>query len=320
MKPTRFLPALVSVAIVAVAAVVLYRTLSRIDAADVAASFQSIPAGRLLLAAAFTLLALSSLALYEVAMLRTFRPGMAPRRPVLTALVAYPVGHAVGFGALSGGAIRYRSYSAIGLTTFEIGKIVVLSALPYAAGLGVLCALALLLDAPGASRLLDISEGAARLIGSLLALAHLAYLAAVLRFRRPLDLKRVRLELPGPRLTACQYLLGIAEVLCGIAVLYVLLPQGTGVGFLSFAAVYVIAILAGLLSSVPAGLGVFESVMLLMLRDVPPDDLLGSILAYRLVYELLPFMAGIALFVAWEAAARARDTSRGLPAPPGPRR
>lgn len=310
MKLTRILPALVSAAIIVVAGVVLYRTLSRIDAADVAASFAAIPARSLALAAVFTALALLSLALYEVVMLRSFRSGIPATRPVLTALVAYPVGHAIGFGALSGGAIRYRSYSAAGLSTFEIGKIIVLSALPYAAGLGVLCALALLLDAPGAARLLEIGTRTAMLIGAALLLAHLAYVWAVLRLRRPLDLKRVRLELPAPRLTAFQYVLGIAEVLCGISVLYVLLPEGAGVGFLSFAAVYVIAVLAGLLSSVPAGLGVFESVMLLMLRDVEPGDLLGSILAYRLVFELLPFMAGLVLFVAWEAVARSRASPR----------
>jgi phosphatidylglycerol lysyltransferase len=301
---------MVSAAIIVVAGFVLYRTLGRIDVADVTASFAAIPGGRLALAGVFTLLALLSLAAYEVVMLRTFRPHMPARRPVLTALVAYPVGHAIGFGALSGGAIRYRSYSAAGLSTFDIGKIVVLSALPYAAGLGVLCALALVLDAPGAARLLDIGAGTATLVGAVLLLAHAAYAWAILRIRRPLDLKRVRLELPGPRLTAFQYALGIAEVLCGIAVLYVLLPPGTG--FLSFAAVYVIAILAGLLSSVPAGLGVFESVLLLMLRDVAPGELLGSILAYRLIFELLPFVAGIMLFVGWEAASRARPSPREL--------
>jgi len=310
MKLTRLVPALVSFAIIAIAGVVLYRTLGRIDPADVAASFAAIPPGRLVLAGLFTSLALLSLALYEVAMLRSVRPGMPARRPLLTALIAYPVGHAIGFGALSGGAIRYRSYSAAGLSTFDVGRVVVLSALPYAAGLGVLCALALLLDAPGAARLLGIGVRTAVLAGAALLLAHVAYVWAVLRIRRPLDLKRMRLELPGPRLTAIQYALGISEVLCGMAVLYVLLPPGTGIGFLSFAAVYVIAILAGLMSSVPAGLGVFESVMLLMLRDVPPDDLLGSILAYRLVLELLPFAGGIALFVGWEVASRGRAPPR----------
>ena len=41
--------------------------------------------------------------------------------------------------------------------------------------------------------------------------------------------------------------------------------------------------------------------LLLMLRDVPPEALLGSVLAYRLIYELVPLAAGIALFAGWEA-------------------
>jgi len=90
------------------------------------------------------------------------------------------------------------------------------------------------------------------------------------------------------------------DTLCGISVLYVLLPTGTDIEFLSFAAVYVIAIVVGLLSSVPAGLGVFESMLLLMLREVPPDALLGSVLVYRLVYELMPLAGGVVLFIGWE--------------------
>jgi len=312
MKLTRLLPALVSVVIVIAAGTVLYRTLGRIDAADVAASFAAIPPARLVLAGALTLAALCTLAAYEVLMLRSLRPGMPACRPVLTALVAYPVGHAVGFGALSGGAIRYRTYAAAGLNAFEIGRVVVLSALPYAAGLGVLGALALVLDATEAARLLDIGAGAAVALGIALLATHAAYVGAVLRAPRPLDLRWFQVELPGPRLTAVQYLLGLLEVLCAIAVLYVLLPPQSDIGFLPFAAVYVIAIIAGLLSSVPAGLGVFESMLLLLLRDVPPDALLGAILAYRLVYELVPFVAGIVLFVGWEAVARARALPREL--------
>lgn len=186
----------------------------------------------------------------------------------------------------------------------------VLSALPYAAGLGVLCALALVLDPREAARRLDVAPHTPVILGAALLAAHAAYVWAVLRVRRPLDLRWFRLELPGPRLTAIQYLVGLVEVLCAISVLYVLLPPQAAVGFLPFAAAYVIAILAGLLSSVPAGLGVFESMMLLMLRDVPPDGLLGAILAYRLLYELGPFAFGIALFVGWEAVARGRPAPR----------
>lgn len=300
-KLSRVLPALVSGAIIVVAALVLYRTLGRIDAAEVTRQFAAIPAAQVSLAAFFTALAFLSLAVYEVAMLRYIASGLPDWRPLLTALIAYPVGHAVGFGALSGGAVRYRFYASEGLSTFDVGKVIVLSAMPYAAGLGLLCGASLVLDAAGAANLLQVTPRAAQVGGALLLAAHAAYLLTVLRLRGPVDMRWFRFELPSPRMTAIQYGLGLADALCGIAVLYVLLPAGADIAFLSFAAVYVIAIFVGLLSSVPAGLGVFESMLLLMLRDVPPEALLGSVLAYRLVYELVPLAAGITLFTCWEA-------------------
>jgi uncharacterized membrane protein YbhN (UPF0104 family) len=300
-KLARVIPALVSGAIIAVAALVLYRTLGRIDAAEVARQFGAIPASDLALAAFFTALAFLSLAAYEVAMLRYIASGLPDWRPFLTALIAYPVGHAVGFGALSGGAVRYRFYASEGLSTFDVGKVIVLSAMPYAAGLGLLCGASLVSDATGAASLLQATPRAVVLGGVLLLAAHAVYLLAVLRLRGPVDLRWFRFELPSPRMTAIQYGLGLVDALCGIAVLYVLLPADLDIAFTSFAAVYVIAIFVGLLSSVPAGLGVFESMLLLMLRDVPPEALLGSVLAYRLIYELVPLAAGIALFMGWEA-------------------
>lgn len=303
----RLLPGLVSAIIITVAAVVLYRTLSAIDPAEVAASFRALPASSLAWAGIFTGLALAALSSYEVVMLRHLRPGLPRARPALAGLIAYPVGHAVGFGAFSGGAIRYRLYQPLGLGPLEMGKVIVLSALPYAAGLGVLCAVALVFAAPAAAPRLGLSPAGAVILGTALLATHAAYVLAVVRVRGTLKLRWFEAELPGPRLTAFQYVLGLAEVLAAVAVLYVLLPDGATGGFLPFVAVYVVAILAGLLSSVPAGLGVFESMLLLLLRDVPPESLLGAVLAYRLVYELLPFLLGLLLFLGWELLAKRRS-------------
>lgn len=308
-KFKKAVPAIVSAAIIVAAVTVLVRTLGDVDAGDVLRRMAAIPAPDLALAGMFTALAYLSLAIYEVAMLRYIGAGLPSWRPFLTALIAYPVGHAVGFGALSGGAVRYRLYASAGLSTFDVGKVILLSAMPYAAGLGVLCALSLVLDPREAATLLQIAPAGAAAAGTLLLLAHAAYLLAVLRLRGPISLRWFQVELPSPRMTALQYALGLLDALCGIAVLYVLLPTGTNIDFLSFAAVYVIAIFVGLLSSVPAGLGVFESMLLLLLRDVPPDALLGSVLVYRLVYELTPLAGGVALFIGWEGWSR-RDPAR----------
>jgi len=300
----RLLPAAVSLAIIAIAGTVLWRVLDSIELADIARGFDAIPAARIALAALLTTTACLAVAAYEVAMLRYLKSGLPDRLAVLTALTAFPIGHAVGFGALSGGAVRYRLYSAAGLSAFSIGKVVVLSVFPFAMGLGLLCGLGFLARSAEGARLLSLDARWVMLIGAALILLHAAYGAAVLRARGPVALRGFDFELPTPRLTVIQYALGVVEVLAAIGVLYVLLPESAGMSFLPFAAAYVIAIVAGLLSSVPAGLGVFESMLLLMLRDLDPEALLGSVLAYRLIYELAPFTVAVALLVGWEGWSR----------------
>ncbi|MGB5131924.1 MAG: hypothetical protein WBO00_04875 [Steroidobacteraceae bacterium] len=297
----KLLPPIASFVIIAIAAIVLWRKLASVDPSGVAASFAAISGSALVLAALFTAGALFSMALYEVQMLRYIRPTARWQRPFVTALIAYPIGHAVGLGAFSGGAIRYRIYSAAGYGAADIGKLILLSVMPFASGLGLLAGVAMLAETEGVAEVLPLQPQVVTMIGAGLLLTHIIYVAMVIARVRPLGAWVPAFELPSPRLTTIQYLLGIVEVLCAIAVLYMLLPAGAGIGFPAFVAVYVTAVAAGAVSGVPAGLGVFESILLVTLTGVPAEELLGAVLAYRLVYELLPFITGLLLLLAYEA-------------------
>jgi len=300
----KLLPALASLAIIVIAALVLWRKLSEVNAAEVAANFAAIPGSALVLAGLFTAGALLAIALYEVEMLRYLRPRASWRRPFVTGLIAFPIGHFVGLGAFSGGAIRYRVYSAAGFGAADIGKLVLLSVMPYANGLGLLAAVAMLAATPGAAAALHLTELVVTMIGAGLIALHVLYVGLVIGRVRPLGSWFPAIELPSLRLTVIQYGLGVVEVLCAVAVLYVLLPPAANIGFVPFVAVYVTAVAAGALSGVPAGLGVFESILLVTLTGVPAESLLGAVLAYRLVYELLPFVGGLLLLLAYEARAQ----------------
>ena len=297
----KLLPPIASFAIIAIAALVLWRKLAKVDPSGVAASFAAIPVSMLVLAGVFTAGALFAMAIYEVQMLRYLRPMAGWRRPFVTALIAFPIGHAVGFGAFSGGAIRYRIYSAAGFSAADVGKLILLSVMPFASGLGLLAGVSMLAATEGAAEALHLQPQIVTMIGAGILLTHIIYVSLVIARVRPLGSWMPAFELPSPRLTTIQYLLGVAEVLCAIAVLYVLLPADAGISFPAFVAVFVTAITAGTLSGVPAGLGVFESILLVTLTNVPPESLLGSVLAYRLVYELLPFIGGLLLLLAYEA-------------------
>ena len=63
--------------------------------------------------------------------------------------------------------------------------------------------------------------------------------------------------------------------------------------------------LAGLASQVPGGLGVFESAILLLLRDrVAPADAAGALLLFRLCYYLIPLLAAALIFGCHELLSR----------------
>ena len=316
LRLARWLPALVSLSVIVLAGVVLWREIRHVNPGAIITSFATIPAQALVLAGLATAIAWLALAVYEIRMLRYLRPAVGWRRPFVTALIAYPVGHAVGFGAFSGGAIRYRLYTAAGFSAADIGKLIVLSVMPYGAGVGLLAGAALLADPATTSVALRLEPRTVLVIGGGLLLLHGVYAALVALRVRPLGRWLPAFELPTPRLTAAQYVLGVVEVLGAIATLFVLLPPGSGIGFTTFVAVYLVAVLAGALSGVPAGLGVFESVLFLAFGQLPAETLLGTVLAYRLVYELIPFGFGLLLLLAYEAwAPRGRSTGRRPAAP-----
>lgn len=300
----RLLPIALSVGIIVLAARVLHDGLATIHPAEVASSFLELPPLMALAALGATIVGYGSLVTYEVLMLAHVSARVSARRAAITGLIAYPIGHAVGLGALSGGAIRFRLYTAVGVDAFSVGRIVVLSAMPYALGLGVLLGLALVADAGQAAPLLGLSQSMVTAIGGATLLAHVLYLATVRWRSGPFRIGRAEFSLPPLRLTRLQYGLGLVDVACGVAALYVLLPPSADIGYPAFVAIYVLAILAGLASSVPAGLGVFEATLFTLLPGVPKDELLASVLAYRLIYEFLPFVLAIALLVATEIRLR----------------
>ena len=296
----KLVPIAVSAAIIAVAAAVLLRTLHRIHLAEVLRQVRGIDAAHLTIGGVLVVVMFATLATYEAIIARFVNGPVTTGRAVLGALAAAPIGHAVGWGALSGGAVRYRIYSAAGMRPLDIGKMVLLAAMPYAAALGFMLAASLVLQSREAAAILHVAPEVATGTGLAIFALHALYVALVVNRREPLALGRFMLTLPPPALTAVQYAVGIIELCAGVAVLYLLLPASVGVSYVAFIGIYVLCVLAALASSVPAGLGVFESVLLLLLPRVPPDELLGAMLGYRALLEIVPLLAALVLFAGHE--------------------
>jgi len=205
--------------------------------------------------------------------------------------------------------VRYRFYSRWGVTADELSRIVFSYSVTFWLGLFGLGGLSLL-----SMRLPDVSQmpadDLARASGVVLLLMPAAYLAMTLVRRSPLRIWRFSLPVPTPAVALAQLTVSVVDWVLAGAVLFVLLPAGA-VPFLPFLGAFLISILAGNISHVPGGLGVFEGMMLLFLKGaVDARQLLAALVVYRAVYYLMPLALAAAILVSDEAARRRGTAAR----------
>lgn len=294
-----YLLAAASLLVFALVALGLYRLTAEVRYEDVLAALSATGWSAIAMAMLFTGLSFLALIFYDANALDHIGRRLPFPAVAVTAFMAYAVGNTVGFGPLSGGAIRFRAYSRLGLAPGEIARVIAFVTLSFGFGLLAVSALATLAVAPRVAGILGIEPFWLRVL-SLLVLTALAALFYAGRKRHALNVKGFSLRLPDSRTTSRQFLVSAFDIAAAASVLYVLLPD-THVGWPTFLAVYAVAIGFGVLSHVPAGLGVFEAVIMAGLSNaIGIDQLLGSLVLYRLIYYVLPLLLATGLLLITE--------------------
>lgn len=295
---------LLGLSLVALAAWILAGRLRAIEFEEILEQLRSQPGSVVLAAIACSAGVYALVGVYEGLALRLVSGRRMFLLPLRTALIANPIGRALGIAIVSSGALRYRMYSAAGIPARQVAALIIVTAMPYVFAVGWLIDLSLLLHPRAAGTALRIP--AAAIIA--LALAGLAkdigWLAFVAVRRRPLELGGRQVPLPSLPHCLLQIAAGLAQISLMTATLYVFMPEELGMTWPAFVAIYCIAFVAGQISNVPAGLGVLEAALLLMLPQVPPAKLLGAVLAYRAVYEVLPLLLALLLLLLHELTSR----------------
>lgn len=287
-------------ALLAAAAWVLADRLRAVDFADVLAQLRALPPQTVLAGLACSAGCYALVGLYEGVAVRIATGRRAVLQPLRTALIANPIGRAIGVAMVSGGALRYRLYAAAGMGARQIGAVILLVAMPYLIGVGWLIDLSLLFNAQQASVALRLSPMSVLALASAGLLKDVGWLVFVAARRTPLMIRGESMQLPSLRETLVQSAFGLTQISLMTAILYLFMPPELNMNWPAFVAIYCIAFVAGQLSNVPAGLGVLEAALLIMLPHVPPSKLLGAVLAYRAVFELAPLLLAIALLLVFE--------------------
>jgi uncharacterized membrane protein YbhN (UPF0104 family) len=287
---------LLSLTIIVVAAVVLYHILHDIDVAEVIKALKATSVSNIVLAAVFVALGYVTLTFYDLFALRTIRRHDVPYRvAALAGFTSYSVGHNVGASVFTGGAVRYRIYSAHGLSAVEVAKICFIAGLTFWLGNATVLGLGIAYIPDAASAINQLPTAANRIlaIGALLALA--AYTTWVWTKPRTIGRSNWQVTLPGGPLTLLQIVIGIVDLsLCALA-MYMLIPDQPHIGFVTLAVIFVASTLLGFASHSPGGLGVFDAAMLVALWQFEREHLLAGLLLFRLLYYITPFALSLAI-------------------------
>jgi phosphatidylglycerol lysyltransferase len=282
---------------------VLHHQLAQLHVHKVLAHMHAIPRRQVLAALGFTALSYWLLSTYEVLAFAYLRRVLPYTRIVFTSFIAYSFGHTLGFSAFTGAAIRFRLYATAGITAIEVATVAAFCSLSLAIGLATVAGVSLLSSGANAAAVLRLHHNWAVLAGTGLLVAVGAYALWACCARTAFEIRGWALRAPGAAIGLTQIGLGVMDLSLSSAVLWWLLPPDAHIGFITFLGVYAVAVIAGIISHVPGGVGVFEAVILFTLPGVPAEALLGSLLAYRAVYYLVPLVFGTLLFGSKELAA-----------------
>ena len=307
-----------SLTIVVIAVVVLYRILRNIDPDELVDALEATDWRTLITAGLFVAAGYLTLTFYDLFALRAIGRAEVPYRiAALAGFTSYAVGHNVGASVFSGGAVRYRIYSGWGLSVIEVTKICFIAGLTF--WLGNVTVLGLgILDAPQAARALDqLPLWCNRVLALALLFLLGAYVAWVWVRPRVIGREGWQVTLPGGPLTLIQIAIGIVDLSCCAAAMYMLVPDEPNLGFVTVAVIFVAATLLGFASHAPGGLGVFDAAMMVALWQFDKEDLLAGLLLFRLLYYIIPFVLSLAVLATREVLlGRAARRISGATPPP----
>lgn len=290
-----------SLAIIAVAAVVLYEMLHDLDTAELIQAIKAKQPSHIASAAVFVAAGYFTLTFYDLFALRTIGRNDVPYRvAALAGFTSYSIGHNVGASVFTGGAVRYRVYSACGLDAVEVAKICFIAGLTFWLGNATVLGLGITFVPHAASAIDQLPIWLNRLLAIVTLLILASYVAWVWRAPRAIGRGTWVVALPGGPLTLLQIVIGIVDLSCCALAMYVLMPDEPHISFVVLAVIFVSATLLGFASHSPGGLGVFDAAMLVALWEFDKEDLLAGLLLFRLLYYIVPFTLSLLILAGRE--------------------
>ena len=294
-------PFLIGIALFAAGLGALFHLLAPIHLHQVIADARRMPISALLGALAATAAGYAALIGYDWSALRHI--GRKLPFPVvgMGAFLGYSLGNTIGIAVLSGGAVRYRIYSAFGINALEVAAISTFVSLAFGVGISVIGLASLVYHPAALTGMLGIAPDRMRLLALVALIVTVAVLGTASVAGRALRIWRLELRAPSPGILLGQLAFTAADTCFAALALYILLPPGAP-DFVTFLVIFSTAAMTGVLSHVPGGIGVFESVVITALpSSVSVEQAAVALLLFRMIYYLVPFVLAMIVISVNEA-------------------
>ena len=293
-----------------VAVAMLWWQLRNYSLGDIARALLGIPVMNLVMASVACFAGYVALALYDYLALHYVGAGdkVSWWKWMLAGMLGFAISNNAGHAVVSGGAIRYRLYTRWRIRGGDIVKIVTINGFTYFLGATAIAVVGyFLIPHDIFSESVGASVGLNTLFIFCLA-ALLAYFAVTVIFRnKSVKIGQLKFDVPSPKMAFLQTLLGMTDSVLAGLVLYFCMTPFVQIPFGTFIGLFVVAQTTGVFSQVPGGIGVFESVFLLALPgDIDKASIFGALLAYRIIYYVLPLIGVGGLFFIYERWLHAR--------------
>ncbi|MHC5935964.1 lysylphosphatidylglycerol synthase domain-containing protein [Nostoc sp.] len=268
---------------------------------DILNSLAAIPKSRLSWAVWLTALGYLVMIGYDILGFSYINRSLSWNKIALTSFISSAFSNTIGFALLTGSAIRYRFYSSWGVSAVAIAQVIAFANFTFWLGMFAVAGCLFLINPLKIPTQLHLPFTTVRPIGVIFLLLVVAYLLGSIFIKQPLIIRGQEFRFPTLKISLAQIAISSFDWILAAAVLYVVLPTNISLSYLDFLGIYLLAMFAGVVSNVPGGLGVFETIILLILSSkVSAAAVLGSMLVYRGVYYYLPLLLAAGLLGLYE--------------------
>ncbi|MGB3494486.1 MAG: lysylphosphatidylglycerol synthase domain-containing protein [Elainellaceae cyanobacterium] len=284
-----WVPPLLGLVLFGVSVWTIQQELSQHDLQDIWQKLRDIPPRDVVMAIALVGVNYGVLTGHDALALRYIQHSLPYRKTALVSAISFAVSNAVGITVLSGGAIRYRFYTAWGLSNSQVAQIIAFCSISFWLGLLTMGGVLFVSEAIQIPEAIALPFASLQSVGLMALVVVGVYLLLCGRFGRSLKLGSVTIPPLSWPMAIAQISLTCCDWVVAALTLYALLETAQLPPFPTFYGIFIFAKLAGVISSVPGGLGVFETVILLTLSPpIPSVTLLGTLLIFRVIHFFLP--------------------------------